>query len=405
MADQKISELTEHTTLLADDLFVVVDSALSTTKKVKYTNVLPHISAATTFYVATTGSDTTGDGTSGTPWATVSHALTYLDSYRLHADVTISVAAGAYAETAMITVTHLDANRISITGPAYLSKTMSSVQSSSGSSGAWSMVVNLNNVTGITTDCFALFTNTANGTRARALAGVHQVTNVDSGNSRITVTCNNYSSTGAASGAVTADVTIITAKLTFNGTGGFAIKSSLSNGLTIKFLTNIMLHQTGTVGTTVGLDFIGFVGSGGYATYYVGISGFGTGIRTAYGNSIYAPLCYLSSNSTGAWVGHNSILIWNGYITGGTNGIWATLRAYVSCSTQNIFCCNSYGISCDFGAFVDISSGNVGYTTGTALYAAKYGYIDAVSTGNDTNGTWANPTVNTQGNEYGYIDT
>jgi hypothetical protein len=379
---------------------------LSTTKKVKYSKIQPHISVATTFYVTTGGSDTTGDGTSGTPWATVSHALTYLDSYRLYADITISVAAGAYAEAAAITVTHPDASRIAITGPAYLSKTMSSVQSSSGSSGAWSMVVNLNNVTGITTDCFALFTNAANGTRPKAIVGIHQVTNVDSGNSRITVACNNYSSTGAASGAVTADVTIFTAKLTFNGTSGFSIKALLSNGLTIKFLNNIVLHQTGTVGTTVGLDFIGFAGNvGGYATSYVGVSGFGTGIRTAYGNIVYGALLYLSSNGTGAWVGHSSILIYTGYITGGTSGAGVTLRGYMSCVNQNIFCCNTYGVSCDFGAFFDISGGNVGYVTGTALYAAKYGYINATSTGNDTNGTWANPTVNTLGNEYGYIDT
>ncbi len=41
------------------------------------------ISADTTFYVATTGSDTTGDGSSGSPWATLRKALSYLDEYRI----------------------------------------------------------------------------------------------------------------------------------------------------------------------------------------------------------------------------------------------------------------------------------------------------------------------------------
>ena len=54
-----------------------------------------------TYYVATTGSDTTGDGTSGLPFATIQHAIDLLPQIINHV-VTINVASGTYAETVTI---------------------------------------------------------------------------------------------------------------------------------------------------------------------------------------------------------------------------------------------------------------------------------------------------------------
>ena len=58
----------------------------------------------TTFYVATTGNDSTGNGTSGTPWATIQKAINVLSSgYDLAGyTATISVAAGTYTSNATI---------------------------------------------------------------------------------------------------------------------------------------------------------------------------------------------------------------------------------------------------------------------------------------------------------------
>lgn len=57
----------------------------------------------TTFYVATTGNDSTGDGTSGTPWATIQHAVDVIrNSYDLAGyTATVNVAAGTYAPLAV----------------------------------------------------------------------------------------------------------------------------------------------------------------------------------------------------------------------------------------------------------------------------------------------------------------
>ncbi len=58
------------------------------------------LTADTTFYVATTGSDSTGDGTVGKPWATIQHAVDYVvNSLDCNSNqVTIQVADGTYPE-------------------------------------------------------------------------------------------------------------------------------------------------------------------------------------------------------------------------------------------------------------------------------------------------------------------
>lgn len=73
-----------------------------------YANMAPvrqKLLANTTFFVATTGNDTTGNGTSGTPWATLQHALNVLQAgYDLNGfTATISVADGTYSVNATAT--------------------------------------------------------------------------------------------------------------------------------------------------------------------------------------------------------------------------------------------------------------------------------------------------------------
>jgi len=56
------------------------------------------VMAADTYYVATTGSDATGDGSAGNPWATIQYAIDQTTS-----GDTINVAAGTYAEAVSVT--------------------------------------------------------------------------------------------------------------------------------------------------------------------------------------------------------------------------------------------------------------------------------------------------------------
>ena len=58
------------------------------------------VAFATEYYIATTGNDTTGDGTSGTPWLTLAKACTSVAA----GSHTINIAAGTYTETAKCTL-------------------------------------------------------------------------------------------------------------------------------------------------------------------------------------------------------------------------------------------------------------------------------------------------------------
>ncbi|MEN6594692.1 MAG: hypothetical protein ABFC31_07105 [Clostridiaceae bacterium] len=61
------------------------------------------LAADTTIYVATTGSDVTGDGTVGTPYATITKAVSVIPKCLGGFTATISVAAGTYTDTPLFT--------------------------------------------------------------------------------------------------------------------------------------------------------------------------------------------------------------------------------------------------------------------------------------------------------------
>ena len=76
------------------------------------------IATSTTIYVATSGSDTTGTGASGAPYASISKALSSIAGKLIASGttVTIQVADGTYAINSPIVIDHPDADKIQILG-------------------------------------------------------------------------------------------------------------------------------------------------------------------------------------------------------------------------------------------------------------------------------------------------
>lgn len=75
-----------------------------------------YVATGTTIYVATTGSDATGDGKDLSPYATLTKAVESLDGKTLLGQVTIQIADGAYSHTSAIMVSHPQADFITIQG-------------------------------------------------------------------------------------------------------------------------------------------------------------------------------------------------------------------------------------------------------------------------------------------------
>ncbi len=76
------------------------------------------IAANTTIYVATTGSDVTGTGASGAPYASIARALSSIAGKLIAsgATVTIQVADGTYTINSAIVIDHPDADKVKILG-------------------------------------------------------------------------------------------------------------------------------------------------------------------------------------------------------------------------------------------------------------------------------------------------
>jgi len=102
--------------------------------------VVTLLTAATTFYVATTGSDTTGTGTSSSPWATIQHAYNTLQaSYDAGGNtITVSVADGTYT-TGLIASGSIPGQTGSSTGIVFVGSinAIINVATSNSPLGAW----------------------------------------------------------------------------------------------------------------------------------------------------------------------------------------------------------------------------------------------------------------------------
>jgi hypothetical protein len=116
MANKKIDELTAKTGVLKDDDLIMIFDSEETgsekTKKVAISNYISIINQNLTLNVATTGNDTTGDGSAGSPFASINGALNWLKNKMINTDVyvTIQLADGTYNNLDNITHSHPSSN-------------------------------------------------------------------------------------------------------------------------------------------------------------------------------------------------------------------------------------------------------------------------------------------------------
>jgi hypothetical protein len=190
--------------------------------------VLSVIDSTTSIYVETTGDDDTGDGSSGNPYATLEKAYSSLSNKLLAAVVTIRLGDGTFTAAATRYLSHLTGSKISITGTNTYTKSLTSVQSSSGGATAWTYVLNVDSVANIAAGDYIIIRGCANGTKPTYLCGCFPVTDVDVGNTRITITSTHKSAT-PASDAVTGTITVLKTILETTSGNGLDINRSALN--------------------------------------------------------------------------------------------------------------------------------------------------------------------------------
>ena len=122
MANKQINQLVSKTGILGDsDYLMVYDSAETgseKTKKVAISDYVKVIDEALTLYISPSGSDTTGNGTSGSPWATIGKAIEWISTKIIghNSFVTIQLADGTYNNQSTVSFRYPYGARLAIVG-------------------------------------------------------------------------------------------------------------------------------------------------------------------------------------------------------------------------------------------------------------------------------------------------
>lgn len=370
----------------------------------------PWITADTNLYIATTGDDSTGDGSSGAPWATINKALSYLGGYRIANGVyvTINVAAGHYSFASSVNIRHVDGTQIRIVGATPVSKTMSSVQSSSGGAGNYSIIVNLDSVSDIAVGDYAIFRTCAGGTRPQCMFGVWEITNVDAVNTRITVTSTQQ--VNVPSGNVTAAVTVLTSVLTFTGVNGITVTDgcSIGNRWEDKGIAYLMIVGDLTAGT-FGISTLN--SSSIFLENVIGVSNFPINVMATINSTVTVLKANIlnsgKSSIGGLYAGSASVINAAGVLSCGSVGYGA--NAYLSgvCTIGDcVLCGNGIGQQAVQEGVIN-AMGTVAYNTiGAYARGMSYNYYAATDkTGNTTDATPTADAAPASGYDYSFIDT
>lgn len=405
------------------------------------------ITSDQTIYVATTGDDVTGDGTVGTPYATIAKALETLDARAIAADatVTISIADGTYNTSASINVNHPNGDRIQIIG-------------NTGSEA--SVLLNFNNNTsGI--QCFSgnrlgllngvtiQGTWTGSGATGLSLSGIRASANslIQCGDS-VTVTDFYYGAQADRGGTVEADSITISnggdaGLFAYNGGNIQANNATISNcrdttrslgsGVVSEINGNVRCNTINV--TTCDVAGIYCIGGAVRCDTFTCDTNDGVGVRVARSGSVdCVGSCSASSNgSHGIQVEGGGMFTCFGALTADSNGadglncFQGFARFYTASSFDsntgrgiyanagsNVICAGSStasnntsngieGFADAYIAFASCTSTGNGGQGATAVLGSTIRAVSATLTGNT--GADTNITVNTVSSDGSYIQT
>jgi hypothetical protein len=319
-----------------------------------------------TYYIATTGNDTTGNGSSGTPWLTIAKAMSYLASFIIASGVTITItmADGHYSVAAGTSLNHPFGSQIKLTGTNTYSKTISSINARSGGAGAWSYQLVLNNANNIAIGDYVLISAMAGGTNPSFLDGCHVVTAFDVGNKYVTLT-SVHKSAAYASNISSGTLVVVKAVITCAGDG-----LTLTVGSKFQLISNLVLAGPGATNIGITID-----GSAIWIGVNVGCCNFNYGWNVQNGAILTTVTSALFSS--GCTIG---------FLTQANSGV-NLFYAIASGNTYGFYVLQSSSSDAE----QTVATGNT-----TGYYADKAAYIRVSSNTASGNTTDYNPTINTQ---------
>jgi hypothetical protein len=357
------------------------------------------LTTSLTLYVATTGNDTTGDGSSTAPYLTLARALQRCDTYTIMSGVTITISmgAGVFNSATQINMHHPQSQQITISGQTDAAA-FQSVSSYTGSAEAWTVVLNVSDTSDLEVGDVIGISGATGGTRPDYLHGAFQISAVVA-NTSITFFSHHYD-TLTASGACAGTITKYRTILDFDGGGFFAGTPTGGGNISGLALRGSYDDATGygcwvAYGATfkvISCAFVDFTG-GIYAADNSQVRMYGTSFMgvTASGMKLYY----------GAYSFFGSFVCCEGMHIVGANIAIYCYGGTIEADQAKVTGC-SYGFYCVGNAKMYAYQGHATGMSATAVYAAQHGFIWATSMTVSNNSIDYSPALNTVGNEEGY---
>lgn len=328
-------------------------------------------------YISPSGNDA-DSGDIDNPWQTAQHALEWLNDKWISSNCIIRVnfLDGIHSFSDTLSVTHPCGQRITFQGLNYVQTTMTSVVSSSGSSGAYSIVISVADASDIQVGNYALIRGSsiedpsapnANFANPEFIMGAHEITAVDSANNQITIASIN---SAVPSGTVTATVHIV--KAIVNCTlGAFSV------------VTYVNIKQLVFIG--VGKTSIAIVASnGGNAVCdTIATLNFNHSFHSVRNSSVYCTTCIASDCNNGitSYYGSNIVAYYCGFINIGTVGISGAYACSVICNELFVIDCVLEAVSCASGSggyVANMRAINCGYGVRSIFGSSFYCHLSSI---------------------------
>jgi hypothetical protein len=367
------------------------------------------ITTNATYYVATTGNDTTGNGSLAAPWATPHRAMEYLSAFVIKqgVTVTVSVADGAYTFTTPLNLNHPNGSQIFINGG-----TTSGVRPTTSLTGG-----NAVGNTGATLAANDLLLNAYYNTRWQ-FNGCHGLVCTDGGNVTVNtvlirgdgssvwsgIICGLYNGSSVSvyqGGVINLGSTVAVHNFGGNGViaqgagcvnvsgGGLTVTNSGQSGLSVIYGgainggPNCVSNNNNFNGLSVSVN--------GSIAFQSGIARYNGqyGVVTSYGGSINAPSATASNNgSSGITTQYGGSIEAQGAAASnnGANGIVTSYGGSIQAQGATVSNNGSTGVSNFFGGNINIGSGTVTFNglDGVASYSGGPIAAQSVTSSNNT---------------------
>jgi len=349
------------------------------------------LTANETIYIRTTGNDSTGDGSAGFPFLTVTKAIQYIGQlYIGDYYVTVDIGEGVFTEAATLTFQHPFGSQVNFTGVSeqITSQDTNSISASGTYLGynqlyRYDVTFILPVGKSVSVGDYIGVTAVSGGTLPEALYGMHYVSGWVGGSRTATVQVVYRNNAPKASGTVTCTIDLVKTVIAFsnkNGLkivgpnyggnwGGLVFQGDWDGANNAKY--GVWCLNTGMCALAGG------AGSG-FAT---GVVGFQTGLYTQNNALIFSDYCYVSKMGSRCANAQNGGILNLRYAKlSGTlnNGIFAFNGSTVAALNVKVVAMGDNAVVSYQGSFIDAQGAYVDQNYATnALVADRWSGIDA----------------------------